>query len=68
MLRQCLKHGFNKDPKKHYLDLSFFLPVIHKISNLIIPTLKTRSQSKEVAVIMFFHFTLDITLVFSVTL
>lgn len=42
------------------LDFSFFLPVFHKESNLIMPTLKTLSQSKEVAVIMFFHFTLDI--------
>lgn len=42
------------------LDLSFFLPVFHKKSNLIMPTLKSCSQSKEVAVKIFFHFTLDI--------
>jgi hypothetical protein len=36
------------------LDFPFFLQVFHKISNLITQTLKTYSQSEEVAVINFF--------------
>ena len=36
------------------LDFPFFLHVFHKISNLITQTLKTYSQSEEVAVINFF--------------